>query len=360
MAGHKERFSPLCSFVPLVVKNELRWYRDTLVVLMWDEACFCFGRQFEDTLENIMEQITFRELTDQMMRLYTEGKFADALQLVEQNTDRFPEQCAHTTFWKMCLLSLCNRPDEVMSVFRQGLDSGLWWGEELFTDPDLNAVRDLPEFKNLVTVSKERHKEAQTRVKRDHTLLLPDAPPSGMYPLLIALHGRNGNKDIDLDYWEVARQRGWLVLSAQSTQATFPSAYHWDDPAEGLADLLFYYGQVSQKYKIDPQQVVVAGMSQGAGMSIYTALKGNFAVRGFIGVATWWADANELACERRDVRGYFVVGEKDHTLGRAREIQGTLRSNNVPFGEEVHADLGHQFPADFESSFDKAIKFILE
>jgi len=307
-----------------------------------------------------MEQMTFRELTDQMMHLYTEGQFADALQLVDQKAGHFPEQCAHTTFWKMCLLSLSNRPDEVMSVFRQGLDAGLWWAEEPFADPDLNAVRDLPEFKNLVTISKERHREAQTRVKRDYTLLLPDAPSSGGSPLLIALHGRNGNKDTHLDYWEAARQRGWLVLSAQSTQASFLGAYQWDDPAEGLADLLFYYGQVSRKYKIDPQRVVVAGFSQGGGMSIYTALKGNFAVRGFIGVATWWADANELACERKDVRGYFVVGEKDHILERAREIQNTLRSNNVQFSEEVHADLAHAFPANFETSFDQAIKFILE
>jgi hypothetical protein len=36
--------------VPLVVKNELRWYRDTPVVLILDEACFCF-ENVEDFLE---------------------------------------------------------------------------------------------------------------------------------------------------------------------------------------------------------------------------------------------------------------------------------------------------------------------
>ena len=42
------------------------------------------------------------------------------------------------------------------------------------------------------------------------------------------------------------------------------------------------------------------------------------------------------------------------------EIQSTLKENNIPFAEESHADLAHEFPSDFEPSFDKAIKFILE
>jgi hypothetical protein len=122
-----------------------------------------------------MEHMPFRELTDKMILLYTEGKYADALHLVEQNADQFPEQVARTTFWKMCLLSLSNRPDDVMSVFRQGLDSGLWWAESQFEDSDLNAVRDLPEFKNLMVVSQRKYEAARTRIKRDHTLLVPRA-----------------------------------------------------------------------------------------------------------------------------------------------------------------------------------------
>ncbi|HET9591225.1 MAG TPA: dienelactone hydrolase family protein, partial [Anaerolineales bacterium] len=132
------------------------------------------------------------------------------------------------------------------------------------------------------------------------------------------------------------------------------------DPAQGLADLLFYYEQVTQQYKIDPQQVVIAGFSQGSGMAIYAALTGMLPVRGLIGIGTWWADASQLASERKGIRGYFITGEKDHTLDRAREIQNVLRTNNVEFAEEIHADIGHEFSADFGASFDKAIDFIFK
>lgn len=305
-----------------------------------------------------MEVMTFRELTDQMMLLYTERKFAEALQLVEQHADRFPEQSARITFWKMCLLSLSGRPAEVLSVFREGLDAGFWWAASQFGDPDLDAVRDLPEFQQLMAVSQEKYQEARGHIPRDRTLLLPKPPTSGKYPLLLALHGRNGNKEAHLEYWEVARQRGWLVLCAQSTQPLSLGAYCWDDPATGLTDLSFYYEQVLQEYPVDPRQVIIAGFSQGSGMALYAALRGNLPVRGYIGIGTWWADAQELAYERKGLRGYFVTGEKDHTLERAREMQDVLRDHNIPFAEEVHPDLGHEFPADFGPSFDRAIDFI--
>ena len=307
-----------------------------------------------------MERMTFADLTQELTALYTAGNYAEGLQLVEQNMENFPEQAARMTFWRMCLLSLSNRLEETISVFRQGLESGLWWHDELFADPDLNAVRDLPEFKQLLAVSMEKYEEAQDQVERDYSLLLSEPPSSGLYPLLITLHGRNGNKEVDLGRWEVARQRGWLVLSCQSTQPVFHGAYHWDNSARALDDLLFYYEQVSQKYAVEPGRAVIAGFSQGSGMAIYTALTGSLPVRGFIGIGTWWADPNELAMENKNVRGYFITGEKDHTLDRAREIQEVLGRNNVEFAEEVHADLGHEFSSDFGASFDKAIAFIFK
>ena len=60
------------------------------------------------------------------------------------------------------------------------------------------------------------------------------------------------------------------------------------------------------------------------------------------------------------LRGYFITGEKDYSLERAREIQKMLKENHIQFGEEVHSDLGHEFPPDFEKSFDNAIKFIFK
>jgi predicted esterase len=310
-----------------------------------------------------MKQLSFDELTDQMTNLYKESKYADALQIVEQNADRFPEQSVRTTFWKMCLLSLCGRSDDVIAILQKGLDAGLWWPHIRFQDPDLNAVRDLPEFKRLMAISLEKYQEARTHMERDRVILLPAAPASGLHPLLIALHGGAGDKDSNLEYWEVARQKGWLVLSPQSTQPVDPGAYCWDDSEQGLADILFYFEKVSKEYPIDPQHVVITGFSQGSGMAIYAALSGRVNARGFLAIGTFWADPGSLrplAKQAKSVRGYFITGEQDRFLDRIREIQKVLQENNVQFTEEIHSNLGHEFPPDFEKSFDEAIDFIFK
>lgn len=306
--------------------------------------------------------MTFQELTDELMRLYPQGKYAEALEVVEQNADHFPEQAARTTFWKMCLLGLCDRTEDVISVFRQGLDSGLWWAESQFIDTDLDAVRDLPEFKRLMAVSSQKSIEMQAHIQPARTILVP-ADASAEFPLLIGLHGRNGHRDSNLEYWDVARRRGWLVLSPQSRQALFPGSYCWDDSQQGLTDILFHYAEIKKTYNLDSQRIIVAGFSQGSGMAIHAALSGKVGAQGFIGVGTFIAQPDSLrplARQSLPVRGYFVTGEKDHTLDKGRAIQNVLRENNIPFAEEVHPDLGHEFPADFESSFDKAIDFIFK
>lgn len=309
-----------------------------------------------------MTELTFRELTDNLMRLYDQHDYADALAMVEEKAGAFPEQIARTTFWKMCLLSLGNRPEDVMSVFRQGLDSGLWWAERQFSDPDLDAVRELPEFKALAEESNQKCLEAQPHIGHDRAILVPDNVTDEL-PLLIVLHGRNGDKNYNLEQWNVARQRGWLVLSVQSRQAIYPGSYCWDDNDKGLEDILFHFEEIVNMYKIDRKRIVIAGFSQGSGMAIYAALSGKVGTYGFLGVGTFIAEPdslNSMASQAQSVRGYFVTGEKDHTLDKVQAIQKILRENHIQYTEEIFPDLGHEFPPDFEKTFDKAINFIFK
>jgi predicted esterase len=309
-----------------------------------------------------MDKDAFQELADELMRFYNQHDYVGALALVEEKASLFPEQVARTTFWRMCLLSLCNRPDEGLSVFRHGLDTGLWWVESQFRDPDLDAVRGLPEFRELVAESNRKCMEARKHIEPDRTLLVPE-DTSREWPLLIALHGRNGHKDSNLEYWEVARQRGWLVLSPQSRQAIYPGAYCWDDNEQGLGDILFHTEEIMKAYGVDRMRIVTAGFSQGSGMAIYAALSRKVGVRGFIGVGTFIAEPDSLiplARQAQSVRGYFITGEKDHSLEKARAIQKILKENHIRFGEEVFPELGHEFPSNFEKPFEQAIDFIFK
>jgi predicted esterase len=306
---------------------------------------------------------SFDQLRDKLGSLYAAGDYTVARELVEKNEPNFPDKLARTTLWKMCLLSLEGRLEAAMSTFRQGLDNGLWWAESQFIDTDLDSLRELPKFQELVLESVQRWDEERKHIKREHILLLPDAATERPCPLIIALHGHNANKETDLERWDAARRLGWAVLSAQSTQPLFPGSYCWDDPVTGLQDILFSLERTLEANDIDRERILIGGFSQGSGMAIYAALSGAVPVRGFITSAAWWGEVESLAAlagGAKRMRGYFVSGEKDHTLGRAREIQDVLKRNNIPFAEELYPGLGHAFPADFEQSFIRAFEFIFK
>jgi predicted peptidase len=304
---------------------------------------------------------SFDELRIDLMSLYEKGKYVTALELVEKNESNFPEQSPRTTFWKICLLSLDGRLEDALSTFRQGLDNGMWWAESQFVDTDLDPLRDLQVFEELVTESVQRWEQERKNIKREHALILPDAPSSVSFPLLVVLHGRNGNKEAALESWDFARNLGWAVLSAQSTQPLFPGSYCWDNPIAGLHDIRSYLEHTLLTNEIDRERILLGGFSQGSGMTIYAALSGELPVHGFIADATWWADVESLAAlavNSKNVRGYFVTGEKDYTIARVREIQDMLKQYGIPYTEEFHPGLGHEFPADFDKSFTQAVEFI--
>jgi len=303
----------------------------------------------------------FNKLRSDMMDLYEAGEYTAARELVLANEKAFPEMAARITFWKMCLFSLEDKLDEALSVFRSGLDNGLWWAESQFNDSDLDLLRDIPEFKKLIAESVQRWEQERSKIKAEHVLLLPDVPRPEALPLLIALHGRSGNKESNLEYWEVAKNEGWAILSPQSTQPLFPGSYCWDDLHTGVQNILFHLKNTLDAYKIDHERIVIGGFSQGSGMAIYTALLQEADIRGFIGVGTAWNNLDSIDSFAKNVemlRGYFISGENDFTLERSREIQAVLEANGIACKEELHSELGHEFPVDFEKSFSQAVEFI--
>ncbi len=304
-------------------------------------------------------QEDFSVFAKEMFEFYGAGQYGQALDLVEKRRPDYPEQTARVTFWRICLLSLCGRGDEALSVLAEGLDAGLWWHEAQFRDTDLDSIRDLPRFKELVTKSQERWKAETVGMKSDRTLLEPAA--SGPYPLLIALHGYSGNKNDNLAYWGLACKKGWLVLSVQSRQAAYTGAYFWEAES-GIEDILFHLGEIRRKYRIDGKRILVAGMSQGGGMAVLAGLSPKIDAAGSISVASAWADVEPFRAAAEKVRSrrcYFISGLKDQSLQRSREIQAVLKEKGIPVVEEVHPDLGHDFPPDFEKSLENALDYLL-
>lgn len=309
-----------------------------------------------------MSEREFEHASREMFCLYEQGDYTAALELTEQLSEQYPEKAPRTVFWRVCLMCRVGRIDEALLLLTRALDEGFWWAAWQFEDPDLDPLRELPEFSALVEICRERHEIASSTNKPDRVLLAPDASASKPYPLLIGIHGRHGNKNGDLDVWDAFRQNGWLVLSPQSSQPISMDTYCWDDREKAEQEIIAHFEAICQEYSVDRSRVIIGGFSQGAGLSVYLAMGGKIPARGFIPVACWWPDVESIA-ERaktaQGLRGYFITGDRDNTLERGREIQAVLKKNSIPFESELHPGLAHEFPEEIEKSLEKALAFIL-
>lgn len=306
------------------------------------------------------DRMDFFRRSEAMMAFYAEGKYLDALNVTEQLAVEFPSEAATTSFWRVCLLNRAGKTDEALKAMSTAMDQMMWWSEaQLRADEDLASLQGLPAFETMVTECQTRQAAAQKDSKPDILIRLPDKDEP--YPLLIALHGRTSRPDLDFHYWEPILQMGWMLAMPQSSQLGSPNSFVWDDAALASEEIANQHKQLLEQYSIDKTRVILAGMSQGAGMAIQICLRGFIPVRGFLIVAPALKSAEnleEMIRSARGKRGYLVVGGRDPRYEMFTQIHALLNQNGIPCEMENYPEMGHEFPKNFNQSITKALKFL--
>ena len=232
-------------------------------------------------------------------------------------------------------------------------------------DSDLAALQGMPEFKRLIAIAGQRRDAALAQAKPALKMLLPANGPAP-YPLLLALHGNNSNIADSERYWRAAAEQGWLVALPQSSQVMSAEHYGWNDRDWAVREITQHVAAVREQYPIDPARVVVAGFSMGGGLAAWLALSGALAVRGFIGVGPFLANVESVlplleAPRERPLRGYLVASQRDaYCYSVAQKLAELLPPYGIACELELHPDLGHDFPPEFERSLIKGLGFIMQ
>ena len=320
-----------------------------------------------------MKDLTFSDLHTQLMHLYQNGEYAQALDLATRAASQFPAEALRTCYWRVCMASLLDETALALQALEEALASGLWYAEaQLRQDPDLQSLQGLPEFEHMVEVCRKREAEAQAQAAPALITLQPESgcqPGSQPCPLLLALHGNKRTAEVTVGFWRSAVSEGWLLALPQSSQVRGPDGYVWNDRDRAVREIQEHYDTLCQQYAIDSDRVVLAGFSLGGELAIWLAMSGTIEARGFIAVGPGgpymnepdkWAPLIEDS-QGRGLRGYLVVGEQDvFCYEGAQALAALLKSRDIPCELEVHPNLGHDFPPEFQQSLTRALEFVLQ
>ncbi|MBN1562403.1 MAG: hypothetical protein JXA10_01080 [Anaerolineae bacterium] len=315
----------------------------------------------------------FDSLFGQIIALYTEGNYAQAVNLATAGIAQLPQNARFLRLVRSMIQVRSGKHDAGLDELRDLIEGGYWLGDYFWRDSDYDAVRDLPEFKRLQQLSNERLDAAKGRTTPELVTFVPDdsADPK---PMLFALHGNGSNVFWHQDHWQPATANGWIVAMPQSSQlAGMDShdnfAYSWDDEDIVDQEIETHLAALTANYPIDPARVVVGGFSRGAETAIRLVLTGKVAAQGFIAVCPGgpysrepelWQPVVEAAKEaKRDVRGYVIIGGQDQFEDETDQLIAMLHEAGIPCEREFHADMGHDYPADFKARVGELVKSVL-
>lgn len=309
---------------------------------------------------------SFDEVSQKALSYFDdESTLQKAYDLLTEAAPHFPEQASLTYNWRYCAAAMMNKTDLALELIQESLDAGFWWSAAYLTsDDDLKSLQDLPKFKRLTEISEEKFQAAQ---KDSKPLALPLSLPEnvdGPLPLLLPLHGNNGNAEASVEFWESAVQGGWRTVLLQSSQIFGPNAYVWNDLELGAQEIKDHYQDLTASASLEPAQTIVGGFSKGGEMAIWLALKEIIPLAGFIAVNPGGSYIEDVIlflplienCKTLgQMRGWLLVGENDMNLPNVKALHEMLTSHGLNCELIIAPEIAHDFPENFDQILSQAL-----
>jgi predicted esterase len=242
---------------------------------------------------------------------------------------------------------------------------GVTWATR---DPDLARVRRDSRWPALLSYFRAAGDYwARTVAERANRVVPRSHAPAAGFPLVIGLHGFEGNESFfDSSYQPVADHTKTVLLALTGTIAEGPNAFEWaEDVARDQARIERGLQQLGKDVPLDPGHRILMGFSQGAQVAAALLAKHPDAYAGAIVFSPGSIEGLTLedspirvAWERKSVVIRVGAGETPDTISHAEAI----RDHFVQLGARVDyheypEQKSHSFPAEFARKIEDWMKY---
>ena len=312
-----------------------------------------------------MHKLTYTSLINRTLEMYLSGEYAKAYDFITENSNKVNGNLAQIYNFRYCIAIKAGLNELSLQIMKEAIvDKGFWYSYEYLTgDDDLIPLHDNKLFQELIEICKNRQTKAIKGTKPQMKLIEPTIGAAGKLPLIMALHGNQENIELTEQYWHTNCTSGFLLGLVQSSSIDFSDAYLWNDFEKGAKELRQHFADLKNS-NIDIDNVIVGGFSAGAATALYSVVNGYINAKGIILFGPWvpdikmWSKYLDLLKEKK-VKSYIVCGDRDEECFECTmELVEMLKEKEVEYELIIVKGLRHQYPDNFDSVLESALKFI--
>jgi dienelactone hydrolase len=282
----------------------------------------------------------FYDMQDMYRRQAQTGDLTEALETARQLWEAYPDRRNFTWIFLAAAHAALGDLHTAAQVLRQALDANDLWRLSLLDIPELELVRGDPRCQAVIEEARRR-----IEAKGYRPLVVVEQPLHvGIAPLLLHIHGANGNAASELPHWRGATGLGWIVAAGQSSQPSAEDSFCWDPPPERTWQDLRAIASMLPTHA----RTVLSGFSQGAWVALQAALRSDiFQPAGVIMVAPFLAGSERLEPSGRRLRIAMILGDEDPIVRQPDAVIDALIARGHHVEVVRLAGLGHAYPSDF-------------
>jgi predicted esterase len=309
---------------------------------------------------------SYDEYYEEVNRLETEKSYDQALKLVGSVKNQFPDRQFEISQEFIYLYTKTEQFEKCFEIWEEGHRKGYFY----FINTRMPRYAPFLEFERFTAIVEADAKLREEALAKSRTIYEVETPvgysKENNYPLLIVLHGGGSSIERARKKWKSEKLgQEYILAFVQSYLHYDYKTFGWRsyDP-RAREDLKRCYDEIIKAYSVDTSMLVIGGISAGGTAAFDIAFNQILPVRGLIGICTGKPDEFDStrvrASKTAGLKVIIMGGEKDYYLPHQEEMVAVFKAVGLSYRFDVIAGMGHEYPQDFSSRLDSALKFVAD